>query len=103
MTSLDWKIQKKLLDGGGTGGAVYILAARANNKLSREREMIEKLRAEGRTVVYVRPQDPKKLLGSRKPWPILDRDILTPEQYERADRMWKEYWKEKRYGREKDL
>ena len=91
--SNDWKIQKKLLDMGGLGPVVYICKARASCKQALEREDVKELLAGGRTVVYVRPEKHTKLPGSRKPWIVLDRDILTPEQYERADRIWNEFWK----------
>jgi len=95
----DWKIHKKLLDAGGIGPIVYIWPARANNKWYMEQKLVEKFLAEGRTVVYGRPQpNRRKLLGTSLYSLIVDRDMLTPEQYERADRIWNEYWKNKREG-----
>jgi hypothetical protein len=92
MTSLDWKIQKRLLDAGGLGPIIYILPARSNGKLARDQERISELLSSGRTVVYGRPEKHENLLGSRKSWSLKDRDILTPERYELADRFWNEYW-----------
>lgn len=92
----NWKLHKKLIDAGGLGPAVYICSARANGKLATQRMIESELRASGRTVVYVRPQEPKKLLGARKSWVVMDRDVLTPEHYERAERIWNEYWKGER-------
>lgn len=91
--SNDWKIQKKLLEAGGLGPVVYIWKGRASCKRTLEREDVKELLAGGRTVVYGRPERYKKLLGSRKPWILPDRDILTPERYERAERIWNEFWK----------
>jgi hypothetical protein len=71
MTSIFWKIEKKLLEAGGLGPVVYIIPARGSGKLSAERERVEKFLAKGRKVVYGRP----------------DYDMLTPKQYERADRI----------------
>lgn len=90
--SHDWKIQKKLLDAGGLGPVVYILPARGGSKFSVEREKYLQLLASGRQVVYVLPEKHSNLAGSRKPWLLEDRDILTPERYELADRFWNEYW-----------
>lgn len=95
MNGLDWKIQKRLLDVGGLGPVVYYIPARGVSRLSDVYRILE-LRASGRTVVYVRPQDSKKLLGARQPWVMRDRDVLTPERYERADRIFNEYWRGKR-------
>lgn len=94
--SIDWKIQKRLLDAGGLGPVVYILRPRTNSCMSRARMRELELRVRGRTVIYVQPQEPKNLLGSRKPWVVRDRDILTPEGYERAERIWNEFWKERK-------
>lgn len=69
MTSYDWKIHKKLIDAGGLGPVVYVIPARGSGKIDTEREMIAELLASGRTVV------------------IRDRDMLTPERYERAERI----------------
>lgn len=91
--SYNWKIHKKLLDAGGLGPVVYILPARGGSKLSAERERYLELLEGGRTVVYGRPDNRKKLVGARQPWILEDRDILTPEAYERAERIWNEYWK----------
>ena len=100
MNTCDWEIHKKLLDGGGLGPVVYIYLPRTNRNLSLEHQRYLELIAGGREVVYVRPGDYKKLQGSRKQWLILDRDILTPERYERAERIWNEFWKGKRKGEE---
>ena len=83
MTSLDWKIQKRLLDAGGLGPIIYILPARGNGKLARDRERISELLSSGRTVVYGRP---KRSI-------FVDKDILTPERYEQTDRILNELLK----------
>lgn len=98
MINLGWKTHKKLLEAAEKGRSIYICSARGQNKTETERRLIEELLTGGRTVVYVRPGDHKKLQGSRKPWLLRDRDILTPERYERAERIWNEFWKEKRNG-----
>lgn len=67
MLSIDWKIQKKLLDAGGLGPVVYILRPRANNCMSRALMRELELLMSGRTVIYVQPRI------------IRDRDILTPK------------------------
>ena len=91
--SYNWKTHKKLLDAGGLGPVVYILPARGGSKPYAEPERYLQLLAGGRTVVYVRPDKRKKFVGARQPWILEDRDILTPEAYERAERIWNEYWK----------
>lgn len=83
MLNINWKIHKRLLDAGGLGPVVYILPARGGSKLSMERERCLQLLAEGRMVVYVRPNPRPKSI-------FIDRDILTPERYERAERIWNE-------------
>lgn len=83
VNSYDWKIHKKLLDGGGLGPVVYIIPARGNGKIETERERIAELIASGRTVVYGR----------------VDRDMLTPERYERAERILQEFLKGERNER----
>ena len=82
----DWKIHKRLLDAGGLGPVVYIWLPRTNRNLSLEYQRYLELQSAGRTVVYVRPGDHK------------NRDILTPGRYERAERIWNEFWKDKRKG-----
>lgn len=93
MTSRDWKIHKKLLDAGGLGPIVYIIPARGSSKFETERRRVEELIASGRKVVYVRPDDRKRLQGGRQPWSIVDKDILTPERYERAEKLLTEFLK----------
>ena len=39
---------------------------------------------------------PKQLLGGRQPWILRDRDILTPERYERAERILNELMKNRK-------
>lgn len=56
MISYDWKIHKKLLDGGGLGPVVYVIPARGGCKIETEREIIAELLASGRTVVYGRSE-----------------------------------------------
>ena len=96
---LDWTIHKKLLDAGGLGPVVYILIPRTNRNLAAEHARYLELLAAGRTVRYIRPGDPKRLQGSRKQWLLRDRDILSPEAYERAERIWNEVWKNERNSR----
>jgi hypothetical protein len=89
----DWKIHKRLLDAGGLGSSVYIMPARGQGKLYAQLELYAKLLAEGRTVIYRLPDKlhrPACVVGD-----ILDYDILTPAALERADRIWREYWKER--------
>ena len=93
ITTHDWKIQKRLFDAGGLGSVVYILPARGGSKLSAERERYLQLLAGGRTVVYVRSNKRARLLGAKQPWFLQDRDMLTPEQYERADKIWNNFWR----------
>ena len=69
--NVDWKIEKRLLEAGGLGPVVYVVPARGGGKLLTELERINKFLSEGRKVVYGRS----------------DYDMLTPEQYERADRI----------------
>lgn len=89
----DWKIHKKLMDGGGLGPVVYVIPARCDNRSSLVLEHVEELLASGRTVVYGRPGKSERLQGSRSKLNLRDRDILTLEQYERAERILKEYLK----------
>lgn len=93
MFSCDWQIHKKLLDAGGLGPVVYIYPARGSCKLETERREVERLLVSGRQVVYVRPEDPKSLLGSRNPWTLRDKDILAPNQLERANEILKKFLK----------
>lgn len=53
----DWAIEKKLLEGGGTGNTVYILQARGGGKSIWTHETVEDLSEEGRDVVAVRKYD----------------------------------------------
>lgn len=93
----NWKIHKRLLDAGGLGPVVYIYPARANGKLLLQRKIEAELLASGRTVIYVKP-DKRPVRGVTLAGVFVDRDILTPERYERAERIWNEFWKNKRKG-----
>lgn len=86
----DWKIAKKLLDAGGLGSVVYIMPARGQGKMWAQLDLYAKLLSEGRTVVYGRPNEPRRCISYIDS--MLDYDILTPEALERADRIWRAYW-----------
>lgn len=87
----DWKIHKRLLDAGGLGSTVCIMPARGQGKMWAQLELYQKLTSEGRTVIYGRPDKNRQAAF----WTdcIIDYDILTPAALERADRIWREYWK----------
>lgn len=89
----DWKIHKRLLDAGGLGSSVYIMPARGQGKMWAQLELYAKLLSEGRTVFCGRPNEPRR--GFAYAGGIIDYDILTPAALERADRIWREYWKER--------
>jgi hypothetical protein len=93
MNNYDWKIHKKLIDAGGLGPVVYILPARGSGKPLTERERVYELLASGRKVVYVRPKESKQTCGGRQSWLLPDKDILTPERYERAEKLLNEFLK----------
>ena len=92
MFTNDWKIHKKLLEAGGKGSVIYYIPARGGGKM----DDISRLLAEDRTVVYVRPRENRTIVFDS--WN--DLDILTPERYERAERILNEYWKGKRDEKE---
>ena len=87
----DWKIHKRLLDAGGLGSTVCIMPARGQGKMWAQLELYAKLLSEGRTVICGRPDKKRRAVS----WTdcVIDYDILTPEALERADRIWREYWK----------
>lgn len=93
MNTIDWKIHKKLLDAGGLGPVVYIMPNRFNGCTFRAWKQIIEHEAKGRTVLYARPTKRKRYSE-----PFIDYDILTLEQCERAERIWNEYWRERRNG-----
>ena len=93
----DWKIAKKLLDAGGLGSVVYIMPARGQCKMWAQLDLYAKLLAEGRTVVYVQPNEPRR--GFTYAGWIIDYDILTPDALERADRIWRAYWERRKNER----
>ena len=101
MSNLPWKTHKKLLDAGGLGDTVYVIPARGGCKSAAERAVIERLLKEGRTVVYGRPVKPTR--GITFTGAMLDLDILTSEQYERADTFLKEFLKGNNDGTENDM
>lgn len=78
LSSIDWKIHKKLLDGGGIGDRVYICQGRGSGKLETERQMIERLEAAGRTVIQLRPEDIRT--ARRMSTPVPDFDLLFDEK-----------------------
>lgn len=100
MNTIDWKIHKKLLDVGGVGPVVYYIPARGVTRLS-DSYVILNLISGGRTVVYGRPGNRRQAISLADG--IIDYDILTPERYERAERIWNEFWKGKKNGTENDM
>lgn len=93
MNCLDWKLHKKLLDAGGLGPMVYYIPARGMSRLSDAYRILE-LCASGRTVVYGRPGGKRTMMSPGEG--IMDYDMLTPERYERADKILNEFWRGKR-------
>lgn len=90
MTSLEWKIHKKLLDAGGKDSSIYICWGRGSGKSETERRLIEELQAEGRTVVHVRLEDLR--IGRTMPAPVPDLDILEQDRLERAESWVKTFY-----------
>ena len=43
LSSVDWRIHKKLLDGGGIGDRVYICHGRGSGKTETQRQLVEEL------------------------------------------------------------
>lgn len=95
-TSLDWRISKKLLDSGGLGPRVYIHLPRHMGRQHLLDEYCKYLLNQGRQVVIMRPQKPEgyQLQGIGLYNAFIDKDILSPESYARAERIWNEYWKD---------
>lgn len=90
-TSLDWKIVKKLIEAGGLGPRVYIRFPR-NRFYWRECEM---LLSQYRQVVLQRSNrndPPIAMQWMPSGGVFFDHDILSRESYERAERIWNEYW-----------
>lgn len=77
---------------------VYVSPARGNGKSLRCRKYILDLMDAGYKVtpVYITPNS--ELRGRRYESVIVDKDILTPAQYERAERMLADILKGERHG-----
>ena len=94
-TSLDWKIGKKLIEAGGLGSRVYIHLPRNHGRTQLLRMYYEQLLNQGRQVIIMQPnRKPVGLQAVSYADIIVDHDILSPESYARAERIWKEYWKD---------
>lgn len=94
-TSLDWKIGKKLLDAGGLGGRVYIHLPRHHGRQQLLDDYCKYLLNQGRQVVVMHSKKPEgyQLQSMAYKYAFIDKDILSPESYARAERIWNEYWK----------
>lgn len=87
LSSVDWRIHKKLLDGGGIGDRVYICHGRGSGKTETQRQLVEELRAKGKDVVLL-SLDTMRETRTYKPGPVSDIDLLTDaERLERSDRI----------------
>ena len=95
-TPLDWKIGKKLLDAGGLGPRVYIHLPRHMGRQHLLNEYCKYLLNQGRQVVIMRPQKPEgyQLQGMAYKYAFIDKDILSPESYARAERIWNAWWRD---------
>ena len=95
--SLDWKIGKKLIEAGGKGARVYITFPRHHGRTYLLRKYCEQLLSQGRQVIFMQPNPHGVQLNGRTLRDvIIDEDILSPRSYARAERIWNEYWKEKK-------
>ena len=83
LSSVDWRIHKKLLDGGGIGDKVYICHGRGSGKTETQRQLIEELESKGKDVVLLSLND-MRTTRTYKPGPVSDFDLLTDEK--RAER-----------------
>ena len=83
LSSVDWRIHKKLLDGGGIGDRVYICHGRGSGKTETQRQLIEELESKGKNVVLLSLND-MRTTHTYKPGPVSDFDLLTDEK--RAER-----------------
>lgn len=103
-TSLDWKIAQKLIEGGGLGPRVYVHLPRNHGRQQLLDEYCKYLLAQGRQVVIMPSKKPEgyQLQGLAYQYLFIDKDILTPESYARAERIWKEYWKDHQVTRLKE-
>lgn len=73
---------------------VYIAVGRGCGKTRMQAKMIEELTKAGKTVVLIEPKcTTNRTKGFTYAGAIIDLDILTPEQMERADRILKEVLK----------
>lgn len=94
-SSLDWKIAQKLIEGGGLGPRVYIWTPRANGRTVTFEQYMKHI-YDRRQVVMMPAKKPEgvQLHGATLRSVVIDRDILSPESYARAERIWSEYWKD---------
>ena len=79
----EWVIYKKLIDAGGLGDTVYIVPARANNKVHTQLELYKELFAKGKEIKVVRLEDQQRV--RTKPAPVPDFDLFTPEHKKLVD------------------
>ena len=93
-STVTWNIIKKLLDAGGLGPRVYIHFPRWNGKTMLQYEYYKQLMNQGRQAVIMRPnRRPIGLQNTAFSGVVIDRDVLEPMAYIRAERIWNEYWK----------
>ena len=78
LSSVDWRIHKKLLDGGGIGDRVYICHGRGSGKTETQRQLVEELESKGKDVVLL-SLDTMRETRTYKPGPVSDLDLLTDE------------------------
>lgn len=83
LSSVDWQIHKKLLDGGGIGDKVYICHGRGSGKTETQRQLVEELESKGKDVVLLSLNN-MRTTRTYKPGPVSDFDLLTDEK--RAER-----------------
>lgn len=83
MNNYDWKIHKKLED----ARTVYIVPARANGKTYTAKKEYLRLLKAGKKLVFMSPKTSGDLRGSSYESIIVDRDMLSPAQLERAERI----------------
>lgn len=81
----EWVIYKKLIEAGGLGDTVYIVPARANNKVYTQLELYKELFAKGKEIKVVRLEDLQRV--RTKPAPVLDLDVLDAERLRRANQI----------------
>lgn len=72
--------------------SIYIYPSRGNGKTALMRELIKTYLEAGYEVKFIEPKQ-TNLRGFTLPPAIIDKDILTPAQCERAERMLEEILK----------